>query len=84
MSTTKDTKLIREIAARAAKIAKCDPLDIHLDLIACIEGGCPLRLQDMLEADDFNLMHDIYGINAHLNHTTYKLEDCFWPRFAGK
>lgn len=80
--TTKDTKLIWEIAARAAKIAKCDPLDIGLDLIACIEGGCPLRLEDMLGADDFNLMHDVYGINAYLNHETHKLEGGFWPRFA--
>lgn len=82
--TTEDAKLIREIAARAAKIAQCDPIDIGLSLMACIEGGCPLRLKEMLEADDFNLMHDVYGINAHLNRETYRLEDCFWPRFAGK
>lgn len=77
-----NTKLICEIAARAAMLANCDPIDIMMDLTYCIEGGCPLRLEDMLKADDFNLMHDIYGINAHLNHETHKLEGCFWPRFA--
>ena len=77
-----DTKLICEIAARAAKIANWAPIDIMMDLTYCIKGGCPLRLEDMLGADDFNLMHDVYGINAYLNHRTRKLEGGFWPRFA--
>lgn len=30
--------------------------------------------------DDFNLMHDVYGISAHINRTNGKLERCFLPR----
>ncbi len=78
----KERKIV-EIAKRAAAIAKCDVLTIIMDLTYCIEGGCNLRLDDMLNAREFDLMHDIYGINQHLNHETHKLEGGFWPRFAG-
>ena len=79
---TRDEK-IAAIAKRAAQIAGCDALTFIIDLSYCIEGGCSLRLDDMMKADDFNLMHDIYGINKNLNHETFKLENCFLPRFAG-
>lgn len=59
-----------------------DEQDIQMDLEACHCNGCPLRLDDMVQADDFNLMHDISGINVHLNHDTGKLEGWFLPRFA--
>ena len=59
-----------------------DELDIQMDLEACHCNGCPLRLADMEQADNFNLMHDVTGINAHLNHDTGKLERCFLPRFT--
>ena len=36
----------------------------------------------MEQADDFNLMHDVTGINAHINRYSGKLERCFLPRFA--
>ena len=43
---------------------------------------CPLKLQELLDADDTNFYHDIIGIGQHLNRQTRKLEDCFLPRFA--
>lgn len=79
-------ELIEKIAARAALLVgpAFDQLNCEMDLFYCIKGGCKLRLQDMLEADAASLLHDIYGINRHLNHHSHKLENGFWPRFAAK
>lgn len=86
MKVTKEQfNLIEKIAEKVvSKNPGFDKLDIEMDLTYCIEGGCSLRLEDMLKADDFNLLHDICGINRHLDHSTYKLTNGFWPRFAGK
>jgi hypothetical protein len=58
-----------------------DERDILMDLTAA-HLACPLRLQDLLDADDFNFVHDIAGIAHHLNRQTFRFEDCFAPRFA--
>jgi hypothetical protein len=44
----------------------------------------PLRLAEMLAADDSNFAHDIGGIHRHLDDaaTPPRLRDCFLPRFA--
>lgn len=88
-ATDDERAIIERIAKRAVAIyykhgdTDVDELDIQMDLEACHCNGCPLRLADMEQADDFNLMHDVTGINTHLNHDTGKLERCFLPRFAG-
>ena len=56
-------------------------LDVMMDLEAAISNGCPLRLNDLLAADDFNFFHDVCGIRDHLNRETGQLENCFSPRF---
>lgn len=55
--------------------------DIKMDLIAC-HLTCPLRLNDFLDASDTDFVHDIAGINRHLDHATFELRDCFSPRFT--
>jgi hypothetical protein len=42
----------------------------------------PLRLQELLEADDGNFAHDVFGIMRHFNVLNEKMRDCFVPRFA--
>lgn len=54
---------------------------IRMDLSA-FHAKCPLRLHDLLDADDANFSHDIGGIYRHLNRETGELEDCFRPRFS--
>lgn len=86
-ATAEDREIIERIAKRAVALyrkygnADVDELHIQMDLEACHCNGCPLRLADMEQADDFNLMHDISGINIHLDHDTGKLEGFFLPRF---
>jgi hypothetical protein len=57
------------------------PLDIVMDLSA-VHAHTPLRLEELAEADDFNLAHDVCGIQRHLDRRTGKLGGCFVPRYA--
>lgn len=43
-----------------------------------------LRLEDLLNADDFNFAHDIIGIVNNINRSKFPSEDfgLFVPRFA--
>lgn len=89
-STTKEeAQLISKIADRADAMFKDagadqSKMDTVMDLSACIANGCPLKLAELLAADDFNFAHDVGGIRRHINRTTGKLENCFLPRFAQK
>lgn len=83
-STTKeDTLTINAIADRAMNLGFQHPkMEILMDISAAHANGCPLRLKDLLDADDFNFMHDIVGIRKHLNRETGQLDGRFLPRFA--
>jgi hypothetical protein len=83
----KDEFVIEKIAARAAKMAPeagiiYSKLDALMDLTACHANGNPLRLEDLLSADDMNFSHDVFGIRRHLNRETGKLEGFFSPRYS--
>ena len=41
-----------------------------------------LRLNELLEADEFNFSHDICGIQNNIDRTTKTFMNCFVPRFA--
>ena len=45
-----------------------------------------LRLDDWLNADDFNFFHDIYGIMNNIKRDCFPATDFgfFLPRFAGR
>jgi hypothetical protein len=55
-----------------------------MDIEAAHCNGNPLKLKELLEADDSNFMHDVLGIRRHINRKTGELEDCFVPRYAAK
>lgn len=82
-----DRAFINKVAKRACELYKdngmaVDLLSMEMDLTvvhACCGG---LRLEDLLCADAHNLIHDVSGINRHLNRETFELENCFVPRFA--
>jgi hypothetical protein len=82
-----ERKTIRAIARRARDLylehrVDRSALDIDMDLTAAHCNGNPLRLDELLKADDFNLLHDVSGIAKHLNRETGKLEGFFSPRFS--
>ena len=76
----KDIELIKKIADRAVTLGMSH-MTVLLDLYACITKT-PLDLQMLLDFEDGDFLHDIYGINKNINHFTYELDNCFLPRCA--
>ena len=82
--------LENQIARRAVKMAidVCEgdfsykQMDALMDIDACHSNGCPLKLQELLETNDVNFAHDVFGIRRHIDRTTGKLQNCFLPRYA--
>lgn len=86
-ATAKDRQLASKCVTRARKLLKGDGrtrLDWNMDLIATHANGCPMDFAKLLNADDFNFMHDVCGIARHLDRRTGKLTDFFLPRCAAK
>ena len=79
----KDLEIIHKIVERAMKMdlfSGTDRLGMEMDISACHANGNPLDLQKLLNADDFNFLHDVGGICYHMDRQTGKLNDCFVPR----
>lgn len=82
--TPDDDVLLIKLATRAAHLVKVqDLMTWYMDFNACHANGCPLRLQELLDAPDGSFVHDAVGIRKAINRETGKLtEDCFVPRYA--
>lgn len=85
--TDQDFEIIEKIAERAYMMARSqgveyDMTSLAMQVIACHLNGCPLKLQALLDADNFNFSHDVFGIANHIDRKTGKLTRCFLPRFA--
>lgn len=86
-----DMKLIALIAKRGANIIgqdvkshgkPYDTLSAEMDLIATHKNGCPLDLEGLLTAPDYDFGHDLFGINRFLNRETGELKSAFLPRYT--
>lgn len=85
--TASDFKTINRIVTRGWAIdwlraSYADRQSMHMDVTAVHANGNPLRLQDLLEADDFNFAHDMSGICNCLDRETGQLTRHFRPRFS--
>ena len=85
----KDQDLAHEIAKRAVEWIAASDVEItysllhaEMDILATHANGNPLKLQELLDADEDNFLHDVFGIRRHLNRRTGELEDFFVPRFS--
>ncbi|PSB00053.1 DUF6874 family protein [Bacillus halotolerans] len=74
---------IVNIAKRAEEknLLMFDRMSLIMDL-ECVNEEFNLRLEDLLNADDFNFAHDIIGIQNNLNREERKMGNLFVPRFA--
>jgi hypothetical protein len=76
--------LIEKIAARAeTKMwpnADCNKLTIMTAIEACHCNGNPLDLQRLLEANDGDFLHDVFGIVENINRETGRIKNYFSPR----
>lgn len=77
-----ENEIIYEIAKRGSMLTGCSLLDFAMDIEAVHTRCGGLRLQDFLDADNVNFLHDLAGIRQNLNRDTIKLENCFVPRYA--
>lgn len=86
-ATRDEFATIKKIVDRAWAIdwlraSYADRQSIHMDVTAVHANGNPLRLNDLLAADDFNFAHDMSGICNCLDRETGKLTRNFSPRFS--
>lgn len=84
-----DHAIARKIAQRAHAFAvtmgtehQHKTSEILMDIVAVHVNDHALRLQDLLETDNFNFVHDVFGIRRHLDRTTGRLDGHFLPRYA--
>jgi hypothetical protein len=83
MSKRETTLKIVEIAKRAESrnLLAFDRMSLIMDLQVA-HDEFDLRLDELLDADNFNFAHDIVGIQNHINRETKTMENHFVPRFA--
>ena len=84
--TADEQSVVTRILDRAEALSRqagapLDRLSLDMDLSAT-HAVTPLRLADLLAADDFHFAHDVFGIMRHINRRTGRLEDHFVPRFC--
>lgn len=81
-----ESRIIEDIVQRTMEYGYKDnlPLDrmsLSMDIRAC-HLKTPLRLNDLLTADEFNFKHDVFGIMNHIDRNTGELRDSFSPTFS--
>lgn len=88
-ATAQERTLVELIAKRVIKqheelFHHCyeDRESLEMDLLATHANGNPMDFERLLDADPFNLLHDVVGIYRHLDRTTGQLNNCFCPRFS--
>ena len=81
-ATRYEIEIINKIGNRAVKMfPQLSKMDTVMDLEA-VHSSNPLRLSDLLSADDGNFGHDVLGIRQNLNRQTGELENFFVPRYS--
>jgi hypothetical protein len=58
-----------------------DRLSAIMDISAAHEQH-PIDLPALLDAQDYDLVHDVFGIFRHMNRSTGRLEHGFAPRYS--
>lgn len=86
-TSKQDMKLITRIAQRAVVMAEDRDIfypfqDCDMDITACHMNGNALDLKKLIDFDDFNFSHDVFGIRRYIDRETGELKDCFSPRCA--
>lgn len=82
-NTRHEATLIQVIAKRATGLLpNVSIMQVAMDVSAVHLNGCPLRLEELAEAENFHFAHDVVGILRHLDRETGQLRDCFVPRYA--
>jgi len=75
------------IIGRAMKLATegslvASSMQLTKDIGTCHAFACPLKLQELAEANDKDFLHDVRGIHRLLNRRLKRLDEDFWPIHA--
>lgn len=86
-TSREEAEITIKIARRASKLAhslgiEYSTLEADMDITATHSNGTPMKLAELLAANDSNFSHDVFGIRRHINRRTGRLENCFLPRYA--
>lgn len=87
--TKTDYELINKIVDRAQSLGLYEDnrVTAHIDIVNATKHF-NMKLEDWLNADDFNFVHDIVGIYKAINRVAYPADfsndPYFLPRFAGE
>ena len=87
--TKTDYELIDKIVDRAQSFGlyEGNRITAHIDIVNAAKHF-NMRLEEWLNADDFNFIHDIVGIYKAIDRSKYPVDfsndSWFLPRFAGK
>lgn len=85
-----EVKMIRSIVKRARDIAirvcgyEFDDEWVNGASVAVAVANINYRLdlKEMVDGNESDIVHDVFGILRHLDMKTGVLEDCFVPRYA--
>ena len=78
-----DALIVDKIVDRAITLGIYEEkVAASMDIVATHLNGCPLRLKELLKADDLNFIHDVAGIRKYLDRTTGELTKCFLLRYT--
>ena len=81
--TREDHELMDKIMERAERMGLfVDKKINHMMDLDVAAHQFDMRLQEWLDADNENFCHDWFGIYAHINRETCRVEGLFMPRFA--
>jgi hypothetical protein len=85
-ATGEEKALAKDCVYRAVdigiSIAWNDKQGLEMDLLAVHANGCPLDFEYLFSSDKFSFIHDIYGIQRHIDRETGQLQNNFVPRCA--
>lgn len=78
----KDLALVAKIVKKALKIQPhLNVLETQMD-IAAAHIASSLNLEELSRADNFNLIHDVFGIANNIDRNTGKMNNGFSPRYT--
>lgn len=88
-ATKAEYDIIHKIVLRAERMlhemrleVDFDRQSMRMDIEACHCNGMPLNLADLLDANDGDFGHDVFGIRKYIDRNTGKMMRCFVPRYA--
>lgn len=59
-------------------------MQIGMSLAACHNHACKLDLKLLASTEDHHLIHDVLGIDRHLDKEALELKNAFHPRCAAR